>query len=176
MIHFKRFFVNFVLIMLCFLLQCLVLPSINYLIAVPNLLLVAVMTAGFLFGKSSGVACGIVCGILLDLFASGVPGFYVLIFSWLGFLDGVFSEKIESELILVLYLFLFGNEILFHAYQYFFAFLLDKHFVFRTYVTEVFIPEILLTMVFFLAFYGITYFVSKKWDLKVNKGEVRVVH
>ena len=176
MTHFKRFFVVFVLITVCFSLQCLVLPSIDYLIAVPNLLLVAVMTSGFLFGKATGLAAGVVSGLLLDLFASGVPGFYILILSWLGFIDGVFSEKIESELILVLYLFLFGNEIVFHAYQYLFSFLLDKSFVFKVYLTEVFVPEILLTMVFFLVFYGVTYFVSKKWDLKVNKGEVRVVH
>ena len=176
MIRFKRFFVIFVLITLCFFLQNLILPSITYLSAVPNLMVVAVMTSGFLFGKAAGLSAGIVSGLILDLFASGMPGFYVLVFAWLGYIDGVFSEKIESELILVLYLFLIANEIVFHAYEFLFAFLLRKHFSFGSYLTEVFIPELLLTMVFFLVFYGVSYFVSKKWDLKVNKGEVKVVH
>ena len=176
MTRFKRFFVIFVLITLCFLLQSLLLPSITYLNAVPNLMVVAVMTSGFLFGKAAGLGAGIAAGLLLDLFGSGVPGFYVLVFAWLGYIDGVFSEKIESELILVLYLFLIANELAFHAYEFLFAFILRKRFAFMTYVKEVFIPELLLTLVFFLVFYGITYFVSKKWDLKVNKGEVKVVH
>ena len=42
-------------------------------------------------------------------------------------------------------------------------------------MTEAALPELLLTMVAFLAIYGILLFFSKRWELKVNKGDVRIV-
>ena len=171
----KRFLVIAVSVAFAFLLQCIVLPKIPNLIAVPNLLLAVVLTTGFLFGKVRGLFTGVVCGLLLDIPGSGVPGFYTLIFSLLGYGDGVLSEHMESELIPVLYVLLLVNEVCCHAYVYVFSFLIRKSFSFLPYVTQVFVPDILLTMVFFLPLYGLLIFMARKWDLKVNKGEVKVV-
>ena len=175
MIRLKRFLVILITIPLCFVLQNIVLPLIPNLIAVPNLILCEVLTFGFLYGKAYGLACGVVSGLLLDVLGTGTPGFYTLILSCLGYGDGFISEKIESEWIPVLYGLLTINEILFHLYVFIFAFLIRKTFSFGSYVRRVFLPELLLTMVAFLLLYGILIFLSKRWDLKVNKGEVKVV-
>ena len=171
----KRFLVILVTIPVCFVLQMIALPRIPYLIQVPNLLLAAVLTFGFLYGKAYGLGSGVAAGLLIDVLGVGMPGFYTLIFALLGFGDGYLSEKIDSELIPILYLLLFVNELLYHVYQLVFQFLLRKSWKLGPYLTEVFLPEIFLTMIAFILLYGILIFLSKRWDLKVNKGAVKIV-
>lgn len=175
MIRMKRFLVVAVTIPVCYILQMVALPAIPNLIAVPNLLLSEVLTFGFLYGKSYGLACGVVSGLLLDILGTGTIGFYTLILAALGYGDGLLSEKIESEVIPILFGLLTINELLFHLFVFALAFLIRKSFSFGSYALHVFLPELLLTMAGFLLLYGILIFLSKRWDLKVNKGEVKVV-
>ena len=171
----KRFLVLLISITFCGLMQLLVFPSIPYLVAIPNMMLIEVFSAGFLFGRRIGLITGVVCGLILDILGTGTPGFYTLILAWLGYGDGFLSEKMESEIIPVLYVILVVNEFLYHLYVYVFAFLIRMRFSFIPYFTKTVFPEFLLTMVIFLVVYGILIFVSKRLDLEVNKGEVRVV-
>ena len=171
----KRCLIMLLTIPICVVLQMLVLPLIPHLIAVPNLILIEVMTFGFLFGKTLGLVAGVVSGLVLDLIGSGTPGFYTMILSLLGYADGFLSEKMESDLIPILYGILLGNEILFHLYVFVLAFLIRKHFSFKSYLTGVFLPELFLTMIAFLLVYGVLIFLARRFDLKVNKGEVKIV-
>ena len=171
----KRFLVIFISITLSFLLQNIALPRVPNLIAVPNLMLITVLSTGFLFGKAYGLLTGVICGMLLDILGSGIPGFYTLIFSLLGYGDGVLSEHMDSELIPVLYVLLLLNELLYHVYVFVFAFLVRRSYTLWPYIKQVLIPEVLLTMVCFLLVYGLLIYIARKWDLKVNKGEVKVV-
>ena len=175
MTRLKRTFVIAVTVAVCYILQFIVFPRIPYLIAVPNLLLSACISIGFLYGRAVGLASGIVCGLLWDLLGMGIPGFYTLLFAWLGYLNGMISEKLESEIIAVLFVFLMVNEAVFHAYVFGLGRLFEKRFVFGSYVTDVFLPELLLTLVAFILIHGILLFISRKWDLRINKGEIRVV-
>ncbi len=171
----KRFLVIFISITLSFLLQNIVLPKIPDLIAVPNLMLITVLSTGFLFGKAYGLLSGVICGLLLDILGNGIPGFYTLILSLLGYGDGVLSEHMDSELIPVLYVLLLLNELLYHVYVFIFAFLVRRSYALWSYVRKILVPEVLLTMVCFLLVYGLLIYIARKWDLKVNKGEVKVV-
>ncbi|MBQ6036705.1 MAG: rod shape-determining protein MreD, partial [Lachnospiraceae bacterium] len=142
---------------------------------VPNMLLCAAISIGFLYGRTVGLASGIVCGLLWDILGMGIPGFYTLLFAWLGYLNGLISEKLESEIIVVLFLFLAVNEAVFHAYVFGLGYLFNKRFAFSAYVTEVFLPELVLSLIAFIVIHGVLLFISRKWDLRINKGEVVVV-
>ena len=171
----KRLLVILISGSLCFLLQLLVLPRVDFLIALPNLILILGMSTGFLFGKAYGLFVGFVSGLILDVIGTGTPGFQALILMRLGYADGFLSEKMESEIIPVLFLILLANELVFHVYLYVFSFLVGGRFSLFPYLTEVFVPEILLTLLVFLPIYGLLLFVSKRWELRINKGEVKVV-
>ena len=171
----KRFLVIFISIALSFLLQNIVFPRIPNLITVPNLMLISVLSTGFLFGKAYGLLSGVICGLLLDILGSGIPGFYTLILSLLGYGDGMLSEHMDSELIPVLYVLLLVNELIYHVYVFIFAFLIRRSYTLWPYIRKVLVPEVLLTMVIFLLVYGLLIYIARKWDLKVNKGEVKVV-
>jgi len=175
MVGVKRFFVSLSTILLCFFLQFVIFPRIRALIAVPNLMLVAAVSLGFLYGKANGLCCGVVSGLLMDVLGSGIPGFYTLILAVLGYVNGMLSEKIESEMILLLFLFFSVNEMVYHGYVYALSFLIRKSFVLSTYINSVVLPELMLSLICFLVIYGILVFISKRWDLRVNKGEIRIV-
>ena len=175
MVGLKRFLIMAISILLCFFLQIVILPRVPRLIAVPNLMLIVTIAAGFLYGKGNGLATGLVSGLLLDVLGSGIPGFYTLILSVLGFLNGMLSEKIESEMILILFGLFAVNELVFHLYVFGLAFLIRKSFVLGSYLKQVVLPEFVLSLVGFLIIYGILVFLSKRWDLRVNKGEVKIV-
>ena len=167
----KRFLVSLVSLMLCFFLQLVILPGIPGVRTVPNLLLVETVSLGFLYGKASGLAAGTAAGLLFDVLGSGIPGFYTLIFAVLGYLNGMLSEKIESEMILILFVLFAINEAVFHTY----VFLIGKQFAFGSYLKNIVMPEMLLSLIAFLVLYGILIFLSKRWDLRVNKGEIKIV-
>ncbi|MBR5739405.1 MAG: rod shape-determining protein MreD [Lachnospiraceae bacterium] len=171
----KRVIVIAITIPVSYVLQMIALPAIPHLIAVPNLLLAGVISFGFLYGRSIGLVTGVISGLLLDFLGSGTPGFYTLIFALLGYGDGFLSEKMESEIVVVLFGLLLVNEVLFHAYVFLFGFLIGKRFSLSPYLLSSALPEFLMTMIGFLIIYGILLFFSKRWDLKVNKGDVRIV-
>ena len=171
----KRFLVSFVSLMLCFFLQLVILPGIPGVRTVPNLLLVETVSLGFLYGKASGLAAGTAAGLLFGVLGSGIPGFYTLIFAVLGYLNGMLSEKIESEMILILFVLFAINEAVFHTYVFLLAFLIRKQFAFGSYLKNIVMPEMLLSLIAFLVLYGILIFLSKRWDLRVNKGEIKIV-
>ena len=175
MTRLKRTFVITVTIAVCYILQFIAFPHIPHLITVPNMLLCTVISIGFLYGRAVGLTAGIICGLLWDILGMGIPGFYTLLFAWLGYLNGLISEKLESEIIVVLFVFLAVNEVVFHAYVVSLGLLFGKHFALSAYISRVFLPELLLSLIAFILIHGILLFISRKWDLRINKGEVRVV-
>jgi len=175
MTNFKRFLVILLSFSACWISQMILLPMIPHLVTVPNLLLVEVITVGFLFGKGCGLFTGVAAGLVLDLLGVGIPGFFTLILSLLGYLDGLLSEKIDSELVAVLFVIFTVNEAVFHGYFYALSFLLDKELVFMTYLREVFVPELVLSLLCFMVLYGILLMICNQWDLRVNKGEIKIV-
>jgi len=175
MTKFRRLLVVGISLFLSFLLQFVLLPRVPFLIKVPNLLLCTVFVVGFLFGKTYGMITGLIAGYLLDVLGTGTVGFYILILIWIGYLNGLLSEKLESEVLYLLFLLFLVNEIIFHAYTLLLAFLIKKSFQLSTYLEGVFIPEVLLTFVCFIVYYGLMVYFTKRWDLRLNKGEIKIV-
>jgi len=175
MVRFRRFLIIAISLFISYILEFIFLPQIPGLIKVPNLFLCTVVTIGFLFGKTYGMVTGLAAGYLLDALGTGTMGFYILLFAWMGFLNGLLSEKLESEVLLLILLLFLSNEVVFHLYTYGLSFLISKKFVFSSYFSGVFMPEIVLTFVAFILYYGVIVFLAKRWDLRQNKGEVKIV-
>ena len=76
----KRKIVVFILIIVCFLLQCTVFKQLSFANVVPNLLIVVTSSFGFMRGKKDGMYVGMVSGMLIDLFFCEIFGFYTLLY------------------------------------------------------------------------------------------------
>ena len=92
----KRKMITLLIILVCFLLETTVFPSISLAGITPNLLVVVVSSFGFMRGKNSGMVVGFICGLMTDIFfgLQGVIGFYALIYTLIGYGNG-FHIKIN---------------------------------------------------------------------------------
>ena len=115
MTNFKRFLVILLSFSFAWICQMILLPRVPHLIAVPNLFLAEVVSVGFLFGKTAGLFTGVAAGLFMDLLGVGIPGFFTMILALLGYFDGLLSEKIDSELVLVLIVIFIVNELLYNG-------------------------------------------------------------
>ena len=81
----KSKLVLFFTIIVCFLLQSTVLHSVSIGSITPHLLLILCSSMGLMRGRKSGMWTGFFCGLLTDLFWGEVLGFYMLIYTLIGY-------------------------------------------------------------------------------------------
>lgn len=144
-----------VLIVLGFLLQNNLPRFVPYLTVAPNILLVITFSVGFLRGRSEGMACGLLSGILLDAFSGGIPGYYTLIFIYIGYLNGLLSAFFVTDMILLPLGLCLINEICYSLYLYIFGAFLIGRSNFFDYIRVIALPELISTMVCTVIFYGL---------------------
>ena len=93
----KSKLVLFFTIIVCFLLQSTVLHSVSIGSITPNLLLILCSSMGLMRGRKSGMWTGFFCGLLTDLFWGEVLGFYMLIYTLIGYINGFFRRLFYDD-------------------------------------------------------------------------------
>ena len=88
----KRYFILFLISIMCFFLQCTILRKIALASVSPNLLLILPASIGYLYGSREGMFIGFCCGILIDLFYGNFIGLYALLYLYIGYLNGYFRD------------------------------------------------------------------------------------
>lgn len=102
----RRKLAVFLIIAICFLLQSTFFQALAFASISPNLLIVVTSSFGFMRGRKEGMWIGFFCGLLLDIFFGSVIGFYALIYSYIGYVNGFFRkmffpDDIKLPLILI---------------------------------------------------------------------------
>ena len=85
----RQIIVIAIVLLLGFFIQINLSQFIPSLRCVPNIMLILVFSFGFLRGTKTGMAVGIAAGLLMDFVQGNIIGFYVLIFVYIGFINGV---------------------------------------------------------------------------------------
>ena len=93
----KRKIITFVIIIVCFLLECTLFDKLSFALIKPNLLIIVTSSFGFMRGKKSGMFVGFLCGLLTDLFWGEVLGFYMLIYTVIGYINGFFRRLFYDD-------------------------------------------------------------------------------
>ena len=88
----RRKIVLFLLLLVCFIVQGTFLKVIAIGSISPNLILIFVVSFGFMRGKKEGIFVGFFAGLLLDIMFGTVIGFYALIYMYIGYLNGFFKR------------------------------------------------------------------------------------
>ena len=149
----RRFVINIVLIIMAFAMQNCIFPFIPFLNVAPNLVLIILFTIGFIYGKKEGMLYGIIIGLLMDLFYTGVFGFFTLIYIWLGYIDGILSKYFYEDYIVLPLVMCAFNEVLYNLAIYFFRFMLRGKFDLLFYINSIIIPEMIMSLLFTLLLY-----------------------
>ena len=120
----RRILANLLLMVLAFTLQTCIFPMIPFLSASPNLLLILTFSFGFIHGSRAGMLYGLFAGLLSDLFYSGSFGFYMLIFIYIGYVNGICTKYYYEDYITLPLVLCVLNELAYNMYMYVFRFLI----------------------------------------------------
>ncbi len=172
--YFIRLLLWLILILSAFLLQNNLCRLVPFFQTAPNLLLAVTFSIGFLRGKVTGMMTGLACGLLLDAFSGGILGFHVLIFIYIGYLNGLLSRILVNDMILLPIGLCLINEICYSFYSYILRALLIGKTNVWDYVKTIALPEMALTVLCTIVLYGLILSVTRRLDAKEKEGENRI--
>ena len=142
----KRTVLYILVILACFILQTTVFQTLAIGSIVPNLLLIATISFGFMRGKITGIWTGFLCGILKDLFYGNLLGFYALVYLCIGYGAGCCTKIFYDEEIRVPMFLVAVGDLIYGLAVYGFQFLMRGRIEIFFYLRRIIIPEAIYTV------------------------------
>ena len=146
--------IEFVLVFVCFLLQCTLFKFISLGGIAPNLLIILTSAFGFMKGRTEGMFVGFFSGLMVDvLFGNGIIGLYTLIYTYIGFFNGMFNRMFFPDDVRLPIILITFSDLIYCFVVYVLTFLLRSRFDFGYYVLHIIIPEAVYTIFITILFY-----------------------
>lgn len=165
----RRKLAVFLIITVCFLLQSTLFQSLSFASISPNLLIVVTSSFGFMRGRKEGMWIGFFSGLLLDIFFGSVIGFYALIYSYIGYVNGFFRKRFFPDDIKLPLILIAASDFSYNILVYLFLFLLRSRFQFDYYLLNIMLPELVYTILVTI----VLYFIILKINNKLEETEKR---
>lgn len=127
----------------------------------PNMLLIITAAFGFMRGHNDGMFVGFISGIILDVLFGNIIGFYALIYTVIGFLNGYFTSIFYPEDIKLPMVLITSSELIYCIFIYLFLFLVQGRTNFGYYFVHIILPEIVYTILATLIIYKGILFVDE---------------
>lgn len=159
-----RVLADFLMIILCFILQNTVFQALALASISPNLLVILTSSMGLMRGKKEGMLVGFFCGFLVDIFYGDLFGFYALVYMYIGYVNGFFNKIFYDDDIKLPMLVISASEFLYSLIVYVFLFLIRTRFNFGYYFIHIIIPELVYTIVVTLFLYRLINGVNRKLE------------
>ena len=159
-----RVLADFLMIIICFILQNTVFQARALASISPNLLVILTSSMGLMRGKKEGMLVGFFCGFLVDIFYGDLFGFYALVYMYIGYVNGFFNKIFYDDDIKLPMLVISASEFLYSLIVYVFLFLIRTRFNFGYYFIHIIIPELVYTIVVTLFLYRLINGVNRKLE------------
>lgn len=142
----KQAIIYFVEIIICFVLQSSLYQFISLAGAMPNLLIILVVSNAYMRGRTTGMVLGFLSGLLIDILFGNVIGLYAMLMLLIGYIVG-FTNKIylRDDFTLPL-IFIALADFTYQFLYYVFEFLLRGKLNFFYYFRTIILPEIIYTV------------------------------
>ena len=160
----RRKIVLFIIITICFLLQCTVFQSLSFAGIAPNLLIIVVSAFGLMRGKKEGLLVGFFCGLLVDIFFGFYLGAYALLFMYVGFINGMFQKHFYPDDLKLPLLMIGLSDLSQNLVIYFIGFLFRSRYSFLYYLRAIILPEFVYTMIIAIFLYPLFLWINQKMD------------
>jgi rod shape-determining protein MreD len=151
----RRFFFNFIFVLLSFILQTTVFRVMDFGGVVPNLLIIFTSSTAFIRGDKSGLLVGFFSGLLVDIFFGTYLGFFALIYMYIGFIVGKLHAIFFTQNIAIPIVIISISDFLFGFVCYVLMFLFRTKFDIGYYMSNIIIPEIVYTALVAIFYYPI---------------------
>ncbi len=142
----RRYIYLLVLCILCFVLQTTVFYRLRLGDVSPNLLIVVIAVSGLMYGRRLGMYSGVVGGVLVDTMFSSVIGLTILIYAFVGYINGMASKAYFKDDPYIPLLSIAFSDIAYGILHYICRFMLRGRMDFLYYLLHVMIPEAIYTM------------------------------
>lgn len=170
-----RKFITIFLILICFLFESAVFNHFSLAGIVPKLTIILTSSFGFMRGEKEGMVIGFCCGLLSDIFFSDVLGFYALILTYIGYINGKFSRIFYPEDIKLPMALIVVSDLSYGVLCYILLFLLRGRFDFPYYFTRVILPEALYTIVVTVFAYPVILKINQKLEAREKRSAQKFV-
>lgn len=143
----KRIFIYILMVLFCFLLQTTLFQWLELAGIIPNILIILVVSIGYIRGINESMIVGILCGLCMDLMYGSFIGYYALLYLAVGFLSGYsnyFYEKDDYTMPLIL---IGVGDLVYGTLFYILSFLLRARLNIFYYLRRIIIPEAIYTVV-----------------------------
>ncbi|MCI9491862.1 MAG: rod shape-determining protein MreD [Lachnospiraceae bacterium] len=161
----RRKLAVFLIIAICFLLQSTFFQALAFASISPNLLIVVTSSFGFMRGRKEGMWIGFFCGLLLDIFFGSVIGFYALIYSYIGYVNGFFRKMFFPDDIKLPLILIALSDFSCNVMVYLFLFFLRGKFRFNYYLLHIILPELVYTILITIVLYFIILKVNQRLEM-----------
>ena len=165
----RRAITIFILIIVSFLFQSAIFSYHNVTGAAPNLLLILTMSFGIMRGRREGLLVGVLSGFLYDLFFGSLIGPYMLLFMFIGYLNGAFHKNFLMEDVMLPVFIIAFDEFVFNFVVFIAAFLLRNRTDLVFYFKHVFLPQIFYTVLATIVIYRFYVWLNKFLKKKVKE-------
>lgn len=160
----RRKLVVFAIIVVCFLLQSTLFQTLSFASISPNLLIVVVSSFGFMRGRKEGMWIGFFSGLLLDIFFGRVLGFYALIYTCIGYVNGFFRKLFFPDDIKLPLILIAMSDLSYNILVYLFLFFLRGKFRLGYYLLHIMLPELVYTILITIVLYFIILKINQKLE------------
>lgn len=171
----KRKLITFVIIVICFLLECTLFSHLSFASIKPNLLIIVTSSFGFMRGKKEGMAVGFVCGLFVDVFWGNALGFHMLLFAVIGYFNGSFRRLFFDEDIKLPIVLIGVSELIYGLVIYVCMYMLRGDFAFSNYLIHLILPELVYTILITLILYQIILHINKKLEAEEQRSASKFV-
>ena len=93
----KRFLLYILMVLFCFLLQTTLFQWLELANIIPNILIILVVSIGYMRGINEAMFVGIACGLCMDFMYGSYIGYYALLYLAVGFLSGYSNYFYEQD-------------------------------------------------------------------------------
>ena len=167
----RRIITILCLILIMFLLQSTLFSFHDVTGIAPNLMLILTMSFGIMRGRREGMLTGFVCGFLYDFYAGGIIGPYMLLFMFIGYINGAFHKDFLMEDIMLPVIIIIIDEFVFSFIEYIVFFMLRNRTDIGFYFVNVIIPKVFYTAVAGAILYRVFLAINKYLKKKVKESE-----
>jgi len=171
----KRKTITFFIIIACFLLESTVFSNLSFAGITPNLLIVVTSSFGFMRGKKEGMMIGFLSGLLIDIMFHDLVGFYALIYTLLGYGNGLFRKIFYPDDIKLPLILISASDLIYGHIVFIFMFVMRSKFHYLYYLKNIIIPELIYTILVTLILYQIILHTNQKLEAEEKRSASKFV-
>ncbi|MBQ8803547.1 MAG: rod shape-determining protein MreD [Tyzzerella sp.] len=171
----RRKIVTVCIIIVCFLLESTVFQALDFGSITPNLLIVITSAFGFMRGKREGMFVGFISGLICDVMFGELLGFYALVYTILGYLNGFFRRIFYPEDIKLPLILIAASDFIYGNIVWIFMFVLRSRFNYLYYLRNIILPELIYTILVTLVLYQLILQINQKLEAEEKRSASKFV-